>query len=195
MMIILFLSICLIILAGAILNYIYYKYMDEHICTSDIELKKMECIIVMGAGVTRYGKPSKILKDRLNKAIQLYNMGASDRILVTGGKSNGFYEAEIMKAYLLKNSSICYDNILTDYKGECTFDSLYRANTRCKINSAYIVTNEYHLLRCLYLCKKMKIKAIGSASDVGVYEDMCYYEIREELAFIKDIIKTKVKKV
>lgn len=194
-MIILFLIICLIILVGAILNYIYYKYMDKHICTSDIESKNIEWIIVMGAGVTRYGEPSKILRDRLRKAIQLYNIGAADRILVTGGKSNGFYESEIMKSYLLKNSSIAYDNILTDYKGECTFDSLYRANTKYKINSAYIVTNEYHLLRCLYLCKNMKIKAIGAVSDIGVYEDMCYYEIREELAFIKDIIKAKVKKV
>ena len=177
------------------MNYIYYRYMNGNIHSCDIPLKKMDYIIVLGAGVNNQGNPSPILRDRLLKAIELYNIGVADTILVTGGKSNRFYEAEVMRRYLLKNSIIPDDNILMDYKGKCTFESLYRAKNKYKINSAYIVTNEYHLSRSLYLCSKMKIKAIGAISDVGVYEDMCYYEIREEFAFIKDILKIKVKKM
>lgn len=195
MMIVLFVVICLMIIIGSTLNYINYKYIYEHIYSSDIALKKMDYIIILGAGINKQGNPTPILRDRLLKAIELYNIGVADSILVTGGKSNGFYEAEVMREYLLKNSIISDDNILMDYKGECTFESLYRAKYKYRINSAYIVTNEYHLSRSLYLCDKMKIKAIGAISDVGIYEDMCYYEIREEFAFIKDILKTKVKKL
>ena len=41
--------------------------------------KKTDCILVLGAGVKPDGTPSKMLKDRLNKGIELYKKGV-DRI-------------------------------------------------------------------------------------------------------------------
>ena len=39
------------------------------------DLKNMECILVLGAEVKADGTPSLMLRDRLDKAIQLYQAG------------------------------------------------------------------------------------------------------------------------
>lgn len=47
-------------------------------------MPKADCILVLGAGMKPNGEPSLMLRDRLNRAIELYRAGVSDRFLLTG---------------------------------------------------------------------------------------------------------------
>ena len=98
-----------------------------------------------------------------------------------------------MKDYILEHD-IPLENIFLDHAGFSTYDSMYRAKEIFKIETAVIVTQEYHLKRALYLAEKMGIEAYGVSSDLRQYHEfqMKLYKIREALARVKDWIKLNV---
>ena len=51
------------------------------------ELKDIDCIVVLGAGVYD-DKPSPMLKDRLDTAVMLFNDGVSEKIIMSGDHMN-----------------------------------------------------------------------------------------------------------
>ena len=78
-----------------------------------------DAILVLGAGL-RNGKPSPILKDRLDTAIKLYKDGVSKRIIVSGDHGKKYYdEVNVMKDYLIDNG-IDSNNIFMDHAGFST---------------------------------------------------------------------------
>ena len=155
--------------------------------------KEIETIIVLGAGVAEDGNPSVILRDRLDTCAELYKNINCKKILLTGDSLDEKYdEVNAMKDYLIKNYNISEDIILTDYYGISTFDSMKRAKEIYNINSAIVVTNEYHLPRALYLGIKNDIELLGVPSDRSNYSSIDYYVLREELAQFKDYIKINI---
>ena len=68
--------------------------------------KKTDCILVLGAGVKLDGTSSKMLKDRLDKGIELYKKGVASKILLSG--DNGTVEYNEVKA--IRTLSACEKN-------------------------------------------------------------------------------------
>ena len=67
-------------------------------------MPKADCILVLGAGMKPNGEPSLMLRDRLNRAIELYRAGVSDRFLLTGDHGRkGYNEVQGMKDYIMAN--------------------------------------------------------------------------------------------
>ena len=58
---------------------------------------KADAIMVLGCRVRKNGYPGIVLKQRLDKAIELYNHGWSDRILVTGNHATDYYDEANLK--------------------------------------------------------------------------------------------------
>lgn len=170
------------------------KYSNRIIRDLNSFLLKVDAIIIMGSGVEEDGNPSVILRHRLDTGIDLYLKGLSNRIFLTGDEDNNIYnEVLAMKKYVLNHNKILEDNIILDGKGYNTYSSLLRAKEVYNINSAIIVTNEYHLPRALYLGNKNNMVVYGVISDKGEYLYMDYYICREKLAQIKDFIKVNLK--
>ena len=127
-----------------------------------------DAILVLGAGL-RNGKPSPILKDRLDTAIKLYKDGVSKRIIVSGDHGKKYYdEVNVMKDYLIDNG-IDSNNIFMDHAGFSTYDSIYRAKNIFQANDIVIVTQEYHLYRSLYLAKRLGLNAVGVSATLRDY--------------------------
>ena len=61
-------------------------------------MPKADCILVLGAGMKPNGEPSLMLRDRLNRAIELYRAGVSDRFLLTGDHGRKGYN-EVQGSY------------------------------------------------------------------------------------------------
>ena len=62
--------------------------------------KKYDCILVLGCGVKPDGTPTHMLEDRLLQAIQLYEQGASEKLLVSGDHGRADYdEVNVMKQF------------------------------------------------------------------------------------------------
>lgn len=151
------------------------------------ELKDIDCIIVLGAGI--WGdKPSPMLEDRLLEAIKLYENNVSSKIIMSGDHGTKDYdEVNIMKAFAI-DKGIASENIFMDHAGFSTYESLYRAKEVFKANKVVIVTQEYHLYRALYIANQLGLKAYGINSDPRQYVGAMYREIREILARNKDFI-------
>ena len=83
--------------------------------------ENVDCIIVLGAAVRPNGDPSPMLRDRLDKAIELYKAGVSDTIIVSGDHREEYYdEVNTMKYYLME-AGIPSEDIFMDHGGLSTY--------------------------------------------------------------------------
>ncbi|MBR5314943.1 MAG: YdcF family protein [Clostridia bacterium] len=146
-----------------------------------------DCILVLGAGV-RGNRPSPMLQDRLDYAIDLYNQGKAPKLLMSGDHGQTDYdEVNIMKAYAIEKG-IPSEDIFMDHAGFSTYESIYRAKQVFEAEKIIIVTQEYHLFRALYVANALEVDAVGYASDPREYAGQEYRELREILARGKDFV-------
>ena len=153
------------------------------------ELKDIDCILVLGAGV--WGdKPSPMLEDRLLEGIKLYEEGVSPKIMMTGDNgTNGYDEVNVMKNYA-KEKGVPSEDIFMDHAGFSTYESVYRAKAIFEVERVVIVTQEYHLHRALYIANQLGLEAYGVPSDPRQYVGALYREVREILARNKDFVQS-----
>lgn len=151
-------------------------------------LKDVDCIIVLGAGV--WGdKPSPMLEDRLLEAISLYENNVSPKIIMSGDHGREDYdEVNIMKNFAIEKG-VPSEDIFMDHAGFSSYESMYRAKEVFGAKKVVIVTQEYHLYRSLYIANKLGLEAYGVASDPRKYAGQTMRELREMLARDKDFIK------
>ena len=150
--------------------------------------KDIDCIIVLGAGIWD-NKPSPMLKDRLDEAINLYQKGLASKIIMSGDHGQANYdEVNIMKDYAI-SAGVPSEDIFMDHAGFSTYESIYRAKEIFNVKKAIIVTQKYHLYRALYIAKKSGIESYGVASNPRKYSNQLIREGREVLARNKDFFQ------
>jgi SanA protein len=117
--------------------------------------------IVFGAGLRYDGTPTAILRDRVETAVQLYNNGKVEKLLMSGDNTVVEYnEPESMRQYAL-SLGVPDEAIVLDYAGRRTYDTCYRAKAIFEVKSAILITQDFHLPRALYLCNHLGIEAVG----------------------------------
>lgn len=152
-----------------------------------------DCILVLGAGVRPDGSPSDMLRDRMLTAIDLFDGGVTDRLLVSGDHGREDYdEVNTMKDFAV-DSGVPSECVFMDHAGFSTYDSLYRAKEVFCADKVVIVTQEYHLHRALYIAEKLGIEAVGVSADRQEYRGQFMREIREILARDKDFFSCIIK--
>ena len=181
---------CVLLFSAVIgINAYMISFSKKNFVTVD-ELKadSYDCILVLGAGLWS-GKPSPMLKERLDFSLEAYNKNCSDRFLVSGDHGTKSYdEVNAMKDYLVENVASA-DCVFMDHAGFSTYESIYRAKEIFKAKRIVIVTQEYHLYRPLYIANKLGLEAYGVGADPRQYVGATYRELREILARDKDFIK------
>ena len=83
-------------------------------------------VIIHGAGLLKGNRISKLLSDRLDKAIDIYHKEPTPPVLIpSGGKGSDekLSEAEAMEKYLLEKG-IPADKIIREDKSATTFENL-----------------------------------------------------------------------
>lgn len=148
------------------------------------ELDISDVAVVLGNKVELSGEPSERLKGRLNKAIELYEKGYFEYIIVSGGiGKEGYDEAEIMKIYLVEKG-VQEDKILVDSEG---YNSLMTAQNAKKImnnmnfDSITIITQFYHISRTKLAFEKVGVENVQSA-----HAD--YFELRDIYSLVREFI-------
>ncbi len=166
-------------------DYQQYQFFaaEKYIVEAE-SLDSYQAAIVLGAKVDDQD-PSDILEDRLLTAIELYEKGKVEKILVSGDNGQVEYnEVGTMKNYLL-NEGVPAEDIFMDHAGFDTYDSMYRAAAIFQVENAVIVTQNYHLPRAIYIARALGIDAVGVSADRQTYVYIDLYEKREKLAQIK----------
>jgi len=147
--------------------------------------EKYDVALVLGCSVLKNNQPSKMLKDRLDMGIELYNKNKVSKILISGDHKDTYSEVEVMHKYLLDHN-INEDDILIDYEGYSTSESLINYKENYKNKKVLIVTQKYHLYRALYISSKLDLNATGINAVEINYQGQIFREIREILARNKD---------
>jgi SanA protein len=125
--------------------------------------------IVFGAGLTRDGRPTSVLRDRVETAAELYFTGKVKKILMSGdNRFRDYNEPGAMRAYAL-SLGVPDQAIVLDYAGRRSYDTCYRAKAIFGVQQALLVTQNFHLPRALYLCNALGIQADGVSADLHPY--------------------------
>lgn len=156
------------------------------------DLNDIDSIIVLGAGIIG-DKPSDMLRDRLKRSIELYNMNPSLKIIMSGdhGRDN-HDEVNVMKKYAIDNK-VKSEDIFMDHAGFSTYESMYRAKEIFDAKKVIIITQKYHLYRAIYIANQLGLDAYGVDADLMRYRNQNYRELREIIARNKDFFKCIVK--
>ena len=169
----------------------YINSYGKYIISTPQDALSVDCIFVLGAGVFN-GQPTAALEDRLLNAYELYQSGASDKILVSGDHGTAEYdEVIVMKNYLIK-LGVPRESILQDHAGFNTYDSMYRAKEIFEVESMIICTNNFHIRRSIYIARRMDIQAHGYPTPDKEIYDMPAMNAREKLAKIKAFLDVEI---
>ena len=147
-----------------------------------------DCILVLGCGLRRDGSPSQMLRDRLDAAIEAYNLGFSDRLLMSGDHGRPDYdEVNVMKDYAIA-AGIPSDRIFMDHAGFSTYESMIRAKDIFQCRKIIVVTQKYHLYRAVYNAQALGMEATGLQTVSRAFAKQPIFDIREALARTKDVL-------
>jgi vancomycin permeability regulator SanA len=126
-----------------------------------------------------------MLQDRLDRAVEIFKSGYTDRILVSGDHGQHEYnEVASMRDYLVK-AGIPESCVFMDHAGFDTYDTLYRAKSVFEVRRALVTTQDFHLLRALYIGQQLGLDLWGVPSR---YQDAYWspwYRFREYPARVK----------
>jgi vancomycin permeability regulator SanA len=131
-----------------------------------------------------------MLHDRLQRGVELYQMNAAPKILMSGDHGRVEYnEVATMKQFAL-DEGVPSEDVFMDHAGFSTYETMYRAKEVFDAHKVIIVTQEYHLYRALYIADKLGLDAYGVSSDYRTYAGQIVRDVREVLARCKDFVTT-----
>lgn len=176
------------------LNLFYTTRLDKYVKNiSDIEsLDPRYSALILGAGLTENGSPSAILKDRLDTGVILLKTQKVKRLILSGDNRTADYnEPQAMINYLVKQG-ISPSVLVADYAGRRTYDSCYRAKEIFGQDKIFVITQDFHITRSVFLCKSVGIDTIGIVADKQSYPDALWNDIRDYFGLIGAFWDAKV---
>lgn len=142
--------------------------------------------IVFGAGLRRDGTPTAVLRDRVETAVQLYFAGKVEKVLMSGdNRFVDYNEPEAMRQHAL-SLGVPDEAIVLDYAGRRTYDTCYRARDIFRVETAILVTQDFHLPRALFTCNALGVRATGVGANNFYYlkRSRLYWNTRELFATV-----------
>jgi len=139
-----------------------YAYLDE--------AQPADVIVVLGAA-EYYGRPSPVLKARLDHALDLYQRNLSARIITTGGHGEGsqFSEGEVSREYLSQHG-VPAEFINVETRGRSTMESsaaVVEIMDRMALHSCIVVSDGYHIYRIKKVLEDQGFTVYGSPREPG----------------------------
>lgn len=174
----------------AVGNWYVKKSSDPKILSVEAaaELSGMDCIMVLGCGLRPDGTPTRMLKDRLDQGIALYQSGVAPKLLMSGDHGRVKYdEVNKMKQYAI-DLGVPSEDIFMDHAGFSTYESMYRSREVFQVERMIVVTQEYHLYRAVYNGNHLGVETYGVAAKKVRYGGQRRRDLREVLARNKDVL-------
>ena len=159
-------------------------------------LRRSDAILVLGAAQYN-GRPSPVLKARLDHALTLYGRGLAQRLIFTGGVGAGdtLSEAEVARRYAIKQG-VADSAILVERLGVTSAQSMGAAAALMHANglhTALVVSDSYHMLRLELLARRAGIRpyrapAPNAPIDMGTRSTRLRYLLRESVLFPATVV-------
>ena len=154
------------------------------------EAQPADVIVVLGAAQYN-GRPSPVLKARLDHAYDLFKEGYAHAIITTGsyGRDPSFSEAQVSTKYLVQHG-VDVAQIVTDQGSGTTYDSIRDASNLIHAKgwkSALVVSDGFHLFRVKKMFADNGVTAYTSPAPnspiEGASSRRFWYSFREVVLF------------
>jgi uncharacterized SAM-binding protein YcdF (DUF218 family) len=182
------LAIAIALVTASVYFMYLYRQVRDHAVRD--EAQPAEAIVVLGAAQYN-GRPSPVLKARLDHALELYNNHLASAIITTGsyGADPNFSEAEVGRKYLVQHGAQVTD-IVTEQGSGTTYDSIQAVSGLLKAKgwkTALVVSDGFHLYRAKKMFADNGIIAYTSPAPNSPIEvgdsQRFWHSVREVLLF------------
>lgn len=171
MKVLLFISLSVIYVSVVFVSFMSYTVLLQLIPRK----RDFDYVIIHGSGLLRGREVSKLLADRIDKAIEVYEKDPTPPILIpSGGKGRDeeISEAEAMEQYLIEHG-IPKDHIIKEDRSTTTRENLAFSkkiiDERDTDPYVALVTSNYHVYRALSLCDDIDLECTGIGAHVARY--------------------------
>jgi uncharacterized SAM-binding protein YcdF (DUF218 family) len=152
-------------LVAVVFAYIAFTYYQIDRQSEVDEARPADAIVVFGAAEYS-GKPSPVLRARLDHALDLYKRGLAPYIITTGGNGDdpNYSEGGVGRAYLI-GLGVPERNIIAETQSDDTDESSQRVARIASINhirTCLVVSDGYHIYRIKKMMAKQGVTAYGS---------------------------------
>jgi uncharacterized SAM-binding protein YcdF (DUF218 family) len=129
------------------------------------EARPADVILVLGAAEYR-GRPSPVLRARLDHALELYARNLAPRIMTTGGAGGDpvYTEGGVGRSYLA-GRGVPAEVIIVESQGGSTVESIALTGEilrRMGLHSVIVVSDGYHIYRVKKMLESIGLEAYGS---------------------------------
>lgn len=145
--------------------------------------------VVLGAGLEKDGRPTRVLRERIETAVDLLRRGNVQTLLLSGGNPNIYAnETEAMRLYALE-LGVPNERILIDPDGFRSFESCVNL-ARYGTNQVTLITQNFHLPRAVWIARATGINAVGCVAphEVEHWDDEILWQLRELAASIRAMV-------
>jgi uncharacterized SAM-binding protein YcdF (DUF218 family) len=155
----------LLIAFGAAVVYFAVTFVQVWLASRRDQARPVQAIVVLGAA--QYdGRPSEVLKARLDHAVELYRRDLAPVIVVTGGRQPGdrFTEATAAADYL-HSRGVTEDHIRREVSGKSSWQSLAAAAAFLRaegIDRVLLVSDPFHSLRLTAMAGELRLHGWAS---------------------------------
>lgn len=151
--------------ASLLLFYIAYVSISIERQSTRDEARRADLILVLGAAEYR-GRPSPVLRARLDHALALYDRKLATRIMTTGGAGGDpvFTEGGVGRSYLM-SKGVPSERIIVENEGATTVYSTAAAAEimrRMGLRSVIVVSDGYHIYRVKKMLEFRGLQVYGS---------------------------------
>ena len=124
-----------------------------------------DAIVVLGAAQYA-GRPSPVLKARLDHAVSLWKRGLAPRMVLTGGRGVGdtISEAAVGRRYVMR-AGVADSAILLENEGRTTTASIEAVASIMqeeRLERAILVSDPFHMLRLQILAQRFGVVSVTS---------------------------------
>ena len=160
----------LYVIIALILGYVAYTYYQIDRQSELDETRPADAIVVFGAAEYS-GKPSPVLRARLDHALELYRRGLAAYIITTGGNGDdpNYSEGGVGRAYLMA-AGVPESHIIAETQSRTTDESARRLAAIAqanRIHSILAVSDGTHLFRIHQLCESYGLTVYTSPRPAG----------------------------
>lgn len=147
--------------------------------------RPVDAIVVLGAAQYN-GRPSPVLRARLNHALGLYRERMAPLILVTGGIGRGDTTSEALagRRYLIANG-VPPDAVVAQSEGRTTMTSMTAVTTWLHargLRRALLVSDPFHMFRLRLEARRTALEAYTSPTESSPISENPVLELRYLLA-------------
>lgn len=137
--------------------------------------------LVFGAGLEKNGMPSRVLRERIDAAVQLWQNGTIQEIVMSGGNRGLYHNEPLAMKLRALSAGIPNHRIQMDHDGFRSFDSCVNLKRNAADRNVVLITQAFHLPRILMISKIIRLNAVGFAAAHETHNpfDVLWWHLRE----------------